>query len=171
MVDKAKKIQSVAEIKEAFESATTVVVARFSGLTIKESDDLRKKARALNAKVRVTKNTLAGVAAEGTKFSNIVDLFSGQTIIAYSNDAVSSAKLLADFAKGNEKVSIAGGSYDGQLLDEASVKKLAATPTLDQSRARLAGLLIAPAGQLARLINSPAGKVARVISAYSKKEA
>ncbi len=169
MVDKAKKIQQVAELTEAFTNATTVVVANFSALTIKETDQLREAAKKNGAKVKVAKNTLASIASKDTKHSNIIPLFLGQSLVAYSKDPVAAAKTLVEFAKKNEKLSIAGGSFDGQALDKSSVADLASTPTLDQSRAKIVGLLVASAGQIARIVKEPGTQIARVISAHASK--
>lgn len=169
MVDKAKKIQQVKELKEAFDSATTVVVANFSALTIKESDQLREAAKKAGARVKVAKNTLASIASKDTKHSNIIPFFTGQSLVAYSKDPVAAAKILVDFAKKNEKLSIAGGSFDGQALDKSSVSDLASTPSLEQSRAKIAGLLVASAGQIARIVKEPGAQIARVINAYASK--
>lgn len=170
MVDKAKKQKQVESLNENFTKATTVVVANFSGLTILETDELRNAARKQNAGVKVSKNTLAKIAAKDTKHENVVDMFSGQTLVAYSEDAVAAAKVVADFAKKNEKLSILGGSYEGEVLDEVRVKALASTPSLDESRGKLVGLLVASAGQIARITGEPGSQLARVFSAYGSKE-
>ena len=169
MVDKAKKIERVAGFKETFSSAQTVVVAKFSKLTIPETDELRKIARKNNTSVSVAKNTLAKVALEGSKHAEIASLFKTQTIFTYSADPVGAAKTLVDFAKVNEKLSIAGGSFDGKLLDEAGVKTLANMPSLDQSRARIASLLVANATQIARLVPAVPAGLARVLAAHAEK--
>jgi large subunit ribosomal protein L10 len=170
MVDKVKKQQQVKDLNEGFSKATTVVVSNFSGLTIPETDELRNAARKVGASIKVSKNTLAKIATKGTKHANIVDMFSGQSLIAYSEDAVSAAKVVADFAKKNEKISIVGGSFDGEKLDAKSVKDLAQTPSLQESRGRIAGLLVASAGQIARIVKEPAAQLARVFSAYGEKQ-
>lgn len=170
MVDKARKHEIVGEIKDALDGASTVVVANFDSLTIAQSDELRIKAKETGAMLRVAKNSLAKIASKDSKHSNIVDLFSGQSIIAYSEDPVAAAKLFGDFAKKNEGFSIVGGSFDGESLDEGKVKVLASTPSMDESRAKIVGLLVAPAGKLAAVAAAPAGQLARVFSAYGASE-
>ena len=170
MVDRAKKEQSVTEMKEAFENATTVIVSNFNSLTMDESNELRSAAKESGATVRVAKNTLAKIASKDTNHSNVVDLFSGQTLISYSEDPVAAAKVIADFAKKNEKITIIGGSYEGNQIDDAGVKELANTPSLDESRGKIVGLLNAPAGKIARIFGAPAGDLARVLNAYSQKD-
>jgi len=149
MVDKVRKHEIVSEIKSILEDSSTVVVANFDSLTIEQSDELRQKARETGAGVRLTKNTLAKIAGAESKHSNIVDLFSGQSIFAYSTDPVAAAKIISDFAKANkETFNIAGGSFEGDLLDADKVIALANTPSLDESRAKLVGLLVAPASKI-----------------------
>jgi large subunit ribosomal protein L10 len=169
MVDKAKKHEVVDQMKEIFSGASSVVVANYDALSISDSDELRIKAKESGANVKVTKNTLAKIASKESKHSCVVDFFSGQTIISYSEDPVAAAKVMVDFAKKNEALRIAGGSFEGSVLDEAQVKQLANTPSLDESRAKLVGLLVAPAQKIAQVVNAPAGNLARVFSAYSSK--
>lgn len=170
MVDKAKKIQQVEELKAAFSESATVVVANFKALTIKESDELRKVAKKNGANVRVAKNTLTEIASKGTRHESITAFLNGQTLVAYSKDPVAAAKTIVDFAKKNEKLSVAGGSFDGAQLNQATVTDLANTPSLDQSRAKIVGLLVASAGQIARISKEPAAQLARVFAAYGRKE-
>lgn len=170
MVDKARKEEIVTEVKDALDGANTVVVANYESLSISQSDELRQNAKKTGAGVRVAKNTLAKIASKDSKHSNIVDLFSGQVIFAYSEDPVAAAKIFVDFAKDNETFSIAGGSYDGEAIDSDKIKALASTPSLDESRAKIVGLLVAPTGKIASVTAAPAGQLARVFSAYGASE-
>ncbi len=166
MVDKAKKIQAVDDMKNMFSESSTVVVFQHSGLTVDESGALRNKARESGARIRVTKNTLAKIAANDTDCAGLIDHFVGQTAVAASEDAVAAAKVVSDFAKENEKISIIAGVIDGKVLDASGVAQLANTPGLDESRAKIVGLLTAGAGKLASVLQAPAGQVARVCGAY-----
>ncbi len=170
MVDKTKKIKQVEELKTAFGESATVVVASFTALTIKDTDELRKSAKKNGAKVRIAKNTLASIASKDTKHSGISAYLNGQTLVAYSKDPVAAAKTIVDFSKKNEKLKVAGGSFDGADLNSNSVIDLANTPSLDQSRGKIVGLLVASAGQIARIANEPASQLARVFAAYGRKE-
>jgi large subunit ribosomal protein L10 len=152
MVDKAKKIQVVGELKEAFASAKSVVVAKFTALTIPESDALRKLAKKNGAKVRMTKNRLAQVALKGTSNESISDLFKTQTLISYSDDPLTTAKTLVNFAKTNEKIVVLGGAFEGKFLDLDAITTYANVPSLDESRARIATILNAPAAELVRVL-------------------
>jgi large subunit ribosomal protein L10 len=123
------------------------------------------------ATVKVAKNRLAKKALEGTDVDHLAPLFKGPTILAYSPDAVTAPKVAVDFAKANEQFVILGGAMGKTSLDVNGVKALAALPSLDELRAKLIGLLQAPATKIAQIAAAPASQVARVISAYSRKDA
>ena len=116
----------------------------------------------------MTKNRLTKLALEDTRYANLGGLFTGPTAIAYANDPVAAAKVAVGYAKTNVKLVLLGGSVGGQLLDAEGVKALAALPSLDELRARLVGLLNAPATRIAGLLQAPAGQLARVLSAYGE---
>ncbi len=158
MVDKAKKISVVKDLQDSFGSAKTIVVAQYKSLTIPESDELRKLARKNGAKVKIVKNRLAQVALKDSAHSGIIPLFKSQTVIAYSDDILASAKTLVKFAKDNEKVIISGGSNEGKALDLAGVNELANIPSIDESRA-----------MIVHLLNAPAAKLVRILSTYAKE--
>jgi len=168
-VQRTEKEQLVASMRGTFEEAGVVVVTHYSGLTVDEITDLRAKMRAAGAGLKVTKNRLTRLALEGTKFDGISDLFKGPTAIAYADDPVAAAKVAVDFAKGNEKLIVLGGSLPERALDASGVKALASMPSLDESRATIVGLLQAPAGKIASVLQAPAGQLARVFGAYSSK--
>ena len=168
-MQRTEKEQLVASMRGTFEEAGVVVVTHYSGLTVDEITDLRAKMRAAGAGLKVTKNRLTRLALEGTKFDGISDLFKGPTAIAYADDPVAAAKVAVDFAKGNEKLIVLGGSLPERALDASGVKALASMPSLDESRATIVGLLQAPAGKIASVLQAPAGQLARVFGAYSSK--
>jgi len=168
-VDRAAKAAQVTELKEVFKTTNTVVVAHYAGLTVAQMQVLRKQARQAGATVKVAKNRLAKIALEGSDVASIGTLLKGPTVIAYSNDPVGASKVAVDFAKGNEKFVILGGAMGKTALDPNGVKALAALPSLDELRAKLVGLLMAPATKIAQIANAPAAKVARVIQAYANK--
>lgn len=170
-MDRAAKAEQVAELHGIFGKATLVVVTQSSGMTVGESTDLRKKVRAAGARFKVTKNRLARLALKDTKFSGLADRFKGPTAIAYSTDPVAAAKVVAAYAKGNQKLQIVAGSLNGSLLDAAGVDALATLPSLDELRGRLIALIQTPAVRLAFLAQAPAAQLARVFGAYGKKEA
>ncbi len=154
MVDKAKKVQIVEDLKKTFASAKSVVVAKFSALTILESDELRKIAKKNGAVVRVTKNRLAQVALKDSANAEVAKLFKTQTLVSYSDDPLGTAKTLVNFAKTNEKITVLGGAFEGKFLELADVQAYAAIPSLDESRARIVSLLKAPAYELVRILKA-----------------
>lgn len=169
-MNRSEKAEAIVELNRTFKEASLVVVTRQSGLTVQQVTELRRKVRAAGASYKVAKNRLTLRALEGTAFEGIGPLFRGPTAIAYSKDPVAAAKVIAAFAKDNEKLSIVGGALDGETLDVAGVQALATLPSLDALRATIIGLLQAPATKVAAILQAPAGQVARVFSAYGAKE-
>ena len=168
-MERAAKAAQVTELKEVFKTTNTVVVAHYAGLTVAQMQVLRKQARQAGTTVKVAKNRLAKIALEGSDVASIGSLLKGPTVIAYSNDPVGASKVAVDFAKAHEKFVILGGAMGKTALDLNGVKALAALPSLDELRAKLVGLLMAPATKIAQLTNAPAAKVARVVQAYANK--
>jgi len=169
-VDRSEKAELISSLNGAIKDVGLVVVTRQSGLTVAEVSDLRRKMRAANVGYKVAKNRLARLALEGTAYKEIGDLLTGPTALAYSKDPVAAAKVAVEYSKTNEKLSIVGGSLGGQMLDVEGVKSLASLPSLDELRAKLIGLLNAPATKIAGVMAAPAGKLARVFGAYGAKE-
>jgi large subunit ribosomal protein L10 len=173
-VDRIEKREFVAELSTVFADTSMVVVTRNEGLTVADVTDLRRKMRAAGASFKVAKNRLALLALDGTRFDGLKPLMKGPTAISWSTDPVAVAKAAVDFAKTNEKFVLIGGALGTQLLDVAGVKALAELPSLDALRAKLLGLLAAPATRIAGVLQAPAGQLARVFAAYadaSKSEA
>ena len=170
-MDRAEKQASIEELSGVFKTSSVVVVAHYSGLTVAQMQQLRSQMRAAGAKVKVAKNRLAKIALKDTDVASIADLLKGPTVLAYSGDPVAAPKAASDFAKVNEQFVILGGAMGKTALDPNAVKALASLPSLDELRAKIVGLLVAPATKIAQLTNAPAAKVARVIHAYASKSA
>ena len=170
-MDRSQKEALVASLHETFEGSAGVVVTHYSGLTVAEITDLRERMRAAGASFKVTKNRLTRLALAGTEYEGLTELFSGPTAIAFSVDPVAPAKVAADFAKDNEKLVILGGGVGAEVLDASGIQALASLPSLDESRAKIVGLLSTPASRIASVLQAPGGQVARVISAYSQQAA
>jgi large subunit ribosomal protein L10 len=153
------------------QETSVVVVAHYSGLTVAQMQALRKQMRDAGATVQVTKNRLTKIALEGTDLTAVTGLLKGPTLLAYSKDPIAAAKAAVAFAKDNDKLVILGGAMGKTALNADAVKSLATLPSLDEMRAKLIGLIQAPATKLAQLTNAPAGKLARVIQAYADKDA
>jgi large subunit ribosomal protein L10 len=164
-VDRAAKSELVTQLHEVFKDTGTVVVAHYAGLTVAQMTEYRRRVKEVGGKVKVAKNRLAKLALKDTDAAGIMDLFEGPTCIAYSDDPVAAAKVAVGFAKENENLVILGGTMGTKVLDVPSVKALAALPSLDELRAKLVGLLNAPATKIARTVKEPGGQLARVIQA------
>ncbi|MGN6495776.1 MAG: 50S ribosomal protein L10 [Tsuneonella sp.] len=170
-MDRSQKSESVAQLNSVFNQVGVVVVTRNLGLSVAQSTDLRSKIGEAGASYKVAKNRLAKIALKDTPYEGLEEFLSGPTALAWSVDPVAAAKAAVDFAKANDKLEIVGGSMGGQLLDEAGIKALASMPSLDELRAKLIGLVNAPATKIAQVVNAPAAKLARVFGAYAAKEA
>ena len=169
-MDRTQKEKAIAALSKRVQDATLVVVTRHNGLTVAEVTDLRRKMRAAGAGFNVTKNRLVRIALKGTQFETLDGLFKGPTAIAYSRDPVAAAKVAADYAKANDKLSILGASLGSQKLDPDGVQALAKLPSLDELRAGLLGMIKTPATRIAGVLQAPGGQVARVLAAYAKKD-
>lgn len=168
-MDRAAKKELVATLSEVFKASNVVVVAHYAGLTVAQMQTLRRQAKQAGANVKVAKNRLAKIALDGTDGAVVAPLLKGPTVLAYSGDPVAAPKVLSEFAKANEKLVILGGALGNTALDADGVKALAALPSLDELRAKIIGLIQAPATKLAQVITAPAAKVARVVHAYAAK--
>jgi len=170
-MDRAQKQESIETLKGVFAGAGAVVVTHYLGLTVAEMTDLRGRLRKEGATLKVVKNTLVQKALDGSVGEAGDALFTGPVAIAYAPDPVSAAKVATQYAKDNENFKVVGGLMGQTVLDQAGIKALATLPSLEQLRAKLIGLLQAPATKVAGVLQAPAGQVARVIGAYAAKDA
>ena len=168
-MDRAAKKEQVTALNGVFKDTNVVVVAHYSGLTVAQMQTLRKQMKQAGASVKVAKNRLAKIALEGTDVASIAPLLKGPTLIAFSSDPVAAPKVAIDFAKAHEKFVILGGAMGKTALDPNGVKQLASLPSLDELRAKIVGLIQAPATKIAQVVNAPAAKLARVVQAYASK--
>jgi large subunit ribosomal protein L10 len=170
-MDRSQKAESVASLNAVFNEVGVVVVTRNLGLSVGQSTALRSKMRDAGASYKVAKNRLAKLALKDTDYTSIEEYLTGPTALAYSADPVAAAKAVVEFAKTNDKLEIVGGSMGSTALDANGVKALASMPSLDELRAKIVGLVNAPATKVVQLVNAPASKLARVFGAYAAKEA
>jgi len=164
-VDRAEKTELVTHYNGIFNDAGVIVVTHYSGLTVADISAFRNQMAEVGGTVKVTKNRLVKLALAGTPAEAAMDLFTGPTAIAYSDDPVAAPRIAAKFAKENSNLVILGGVMDGNLLDAEGVKTLASLPSLDELRGKLVGLLNAPATKVAGVLQAPAGQLARIMSA------
>ncbi|MGE4411367.1 MAG: 50S ribosomal protein L10 [Sphingobium sp.] len=170
-MDRTQKAELVSELNAVFGEVGVVVVTRNLGMTVAQSTTLRQKMREAGASYKVAKNRLAKIALKDTDYEGISDLLTGPTALATSVDPVAAAKVAVEFAKTNDKLEIVGGAMGTTVLDAEGVKALASMPSLDELRAKLVGLIQAPATKLATVTQAPAAQLARVFNAYATKEA
>ena len=169
-MERAEKREFVTELNEVFKASGSVVVAHYAGVTVAQMNDFRSKMRTAGGTVKVAKNRLAKIALQGTEAEGMSALFKGQTLIAYSNDPITAPKIVMEFAKTNDKIVVLGGAMGSTTLNAEAVKSLATLPSLDELRAKLLGLLVAPATRIATVTAAPASQLARVFAAYAKKD-
>ena len=169
-VDRAEKQEAIGQLQGVFKTTGVVVVAHYSGLTVAQLQNLRRQMKQAGATVKVAKNRLAKIALDGTDVASIAPLLKGPTLIAYSSDPVAAPKVAVDFAKANDKLVILGGAMGKTSLNTDGIKALATLPSLDELRAKLVGLIQAPASKIAQIVNAPAAKLARVFGAYAKRD-
>ena len=158
-LNRSEKEAVVAEVAALAAEAQTLVMAEYRGITVADMTKLRSDARSKGVNLSVLKNTLARRAVAGSSFEVAADQMTGPLIYGFSADAVAAAKVVADFAKTNDKLVIRGGSYGGKALDVNGVKQLASIPSKEVLLAQLCGLLM-----------SPMSRTAVVLSALAKKK-
>ena len=168
-MNKDKKKTYIEEMKNFFKKTSSVFVTHYQGLTVKEIDGLREEMRKHGILFKITKNRITKLALEGTKFKKLENLFTGPTAVAFSNDAISSAKILTRFAKNNSHLKIIGGIMEEEPLSVEDVAKIATLPTLDEARAKIVGILSAPAQKIISIMLAPGSKIAILAHAKSKK--
>ena len=168
-VKRSDKNEFVQNLKEELDNSSSVIVAHYAGLSVSETDDLRKAMRDNGAKFRVTKNRLTKLALADTQYESIIDLFNGPTAIAYSSDPVAPSRIAVNFEKKLKNFKIIGGSFEGKKIDQTKINFLATLPSLDEIRGKLVGLLSAPAQKITALLQVPGGQLARLMSSRSEK--
>lgn len=148
----------VAEVSAQVANAQTIAVAEYRGIAVGDLTVLRAKARESGVYLRVLKNTLVRRAVAGTPFEGLSDQLTGPLIYGISADPVAAAKVLNDFAKGNDKIVLRAGSYAGNTLDKAGVQALASIPSREELLAKLLGVMQAPVSGLAGALAALAKK-------------
>ena len=162
----------VKEVNTVAGESVTAVAAEYRGLSVSEMTELRKEARNAGVYMRVVKNTLARRAIEGTEFECMKETLKGPLLLAFAkDDPGAAARVIKDFANGHDALQAVSLSVGGQLLPASDLSKLAELPTLDQARAILLGVMMAPMTKLARTLAEPSGMLARTLGARSNQEA
>ena len=160
MMNKKQKQNYITEMTSEFEKSEAVIVAHYQGLTVNKLDELRAKMREHGIIFKITKNRITKLALEKTRCKDLLNLFTGPTAVALSQDAIASAKILTNFSKENKNLKILGGIMGNDILDVAGVKNVATLPTLDEARAKIVDILRSPAQKIASILLAPASKIA-----------
>ena len=162
MMNKEKKKNYITEMKEFFNKTSSVLVTHYQGLTVKQIDSLRQEMRKHGILFKITKNKITKLALEGSKFEKIENLFSGPTAVVFSEDAITSAKILTKFAKTNSNLKIIGGIMENDPLSLEDVEKIATLPTLDEARANIVRILAAPASKFVSILLARSEKMSNL---------
>ena len=157
-LNKSEKQTVVADVAAQVARSQTLALAEYRGLTVAHLDVLRRQARDKGVYLHVLKNTLARRAVAGTPFEVASESMVGPLIYGFSEDAVAAAKVLSDFAKGNDKLIVKGGAYAGKSLNADGVKALASVPSKEVLLSQLLGLMQSPLSRLARVLAAVAEK-------------
>jgi large subunit ribosomal protein L10 len=165
------KKQLVKEVNAVAGDSVTAVAAEYRGLSVAEMTELRKEARNAGVYMRVVKNTLARRAVEGTDFECMQDTLKGPILLAFAkDDPGAAARVIKDFAKEHVALQAVSLSAGGKVMPGSDLAKLADLPTLDQARAMLLGVLMAPMGKLVRTLAEPGAMLARTLSARAEQD-
>ena len=162
MMNKEQKKNYISEMETQFQNNEAVLVTHYQGLTMSQLDELRGQMREHGIKFTITKNRITKIALEKTKCKELSNLFTGATAVAFSNDAIISARILSKFAKTNESLKLLGGIMGNEVLDQAAVQNVANLPTLDEARASIVGILATPASKLVSILLARSEKMSNL---------
>ena len=157
-LNRSEKEAVIAEVTSLATQAQTLVMAEYRGITVADMTKLRSQARSSGVTLSVLKNTLARRAVAGSRVEVVADQMTGPLIYGFSVDAVAAAKVVADFAKTNDKLVIRGGAISGKVLDVNGVKQLANIPSKEVLLSQLCGLLMSPVSRTAVVLGALAAK-------------
>jgi large subunit ribosomal protein L10 len=164
-LNRQEKAAKVEEVSAMVATAQSIVVAEYRGLSVDAVTKLRKQARGEGVQLRVLKNTLARRAVEGTPFAGLADKFVGPLVYGFSADPVAAAKVLAAFAKSNDKLVIKAGAMPNYVMDAKGVNALATMPSREELLATLMATMNAPIGKFVRTINEVPARFVRTVAA------
>ena len=169
MLNKEQKKSYISEMSTQFENSKAVMVTHYQGLTMTQLDELRAQMREHGIIFKITKNRITKLAIEKTKCKDLANLFTGATAVAFSNDAIISARILSKFAKTNENLKLLGGIMGKDVLDQAGVQNVANLPTLDEARANIVGILATPASKFVSILLARSEKMSTLSPENSEK--
>ena len=169
MMNKEQKKNYISNMESQFQNNEAVLVTHYQGLTMTQLDELRAKMREHGIKFQITKNRITKIAIEKTKCKELSNLFTGATAVAFSDDAIISARILSKFAKDNENLKLLGGIMGSEVLDKAGVQNVADLPTLDEARAKIVGILATPASKIVSILLARSEKMSNLSPEISEK--
>ena len=168
MINKEQKKQYISEMASQFENSEAVLVTHYQGLTMTQLDELRSKMREHGIQFKITKNRITKLALEKTKCKDLSNLFTGPTAVAFSKDAIISARILSKFSKDNKNLKLLGGMMGNDILDQTAVQNVANLPTLDEARAKIVGILTTPASKFVSILLARSEKMSILTTENSK---
>ncbi|MDA9643509.1 50S ribosomal protein L10 [Candidatus Pelagibacter sp.] len=169
-MNKDQKKNYISEMETKFQNNEAVLVTHYQGLTMTQLDALRAEMREHGIKFHITKNRITKLALEKTKCKELSNLFTGPTAVAFSDDAIISARILSKFSKDNENLKLLGGIMGNEILDQAAVQNVANLPTLDEARAKIVGILATPASKFVSILLARSEKMSNLSSENSEKQ-
>ena len=169
MMNKEQKKNYIEEIRAFVEKNDSIMVTHYQGLNMTQLDKLRSEMRKYGILFKITKNRITKLALEKTKCKELSSLFTGPTAVAFSKDAISTAKVLTKFSRENKNLKILGGIMGNEILNIDQVNKIATLPTLKEARAKIAAILSSPAQKIVSILLAPGSKIAILALKKSKK--
>ena len=152
MMNKEQKKSYITKMEKEFQDNKAILVTHYQGLNMSQIDELRSQMGEHGIKFKITKNRITKLALEKTKCKELSNLFTGATAVAFSDDAIISARILSKFSKENENLKLLGGIMGEELLDQAAVQNVANLPTLEEARAKIVGILATPASKFVSIL-------------------
>ena len=170
-MNRKQKEQVVEELSHIFKNSGVVLVAHYSGLTVSEISDLRNLMRESNCGVRVAKNRLSKIALEGKANAKLSEILNGQTVLLFSEDPVSAAKISVKFSETNENLKLIGGSLGEEILDLKGIINLSKLPSREELISEITGMVGSPGSLLSQLVSSPGNNIAGITVALEEQKA
>jgi large subunit ribosomal protein L10 len=168
-MNKERKKTYIEEMKSFFTKKESIFITHYQGMTVKQIEEMKSEMREHGILFKITKNRITKLALQGTKFKKLEGLFTGPTAVAFSDDAITSAKILTKFAKKNINLKIVGGIMEKEPLSLEDVAKIATLPTLNEARSQIVSILNKPAQKIMSILLAPGSKIAILTLAKSKK--
>jgi len=168
-MNKEQKKNYITEMASQFENSEAVLVTHYQGLTMTQLDKLRSQMREHGIQFKITKNRITKLALEKTKCKDLSNLFTGPTAVAFSDDAIISARILSKFSKDNENLKLLGGIMGKDILDQAGVQNISNLLTLDEARAKIVGILATPASKFVSILLARSEKMSILTPENSEK--